>query len=206
VGDPVADGIVPVVVRYESASVEGGPPEVQQRMKPMLGTGFRLLVDPAKGRVVQVDVSTEDPVIEQAMQGMADQFVSQLPAFPEEPVGIGAEWTIAGDMSVAGLSMESSQTVTLVEMTDTHVTTDVVFALRRGDGPVGFPGLPPGADVDFTRFEGKGKGRYIIDLGTLSSLGSMTMDVNLGMKMSSEGQDMGMTMDMTQEMTLREAQ
>jgi len=206
VGEPLAAGVTPVTIAYEDARVEGAAPEVQaqikQSMQPMLGTGFRCLVDDASGRIRQVDVSTDDEALYGALQGMADQFVSQLPQFPEEPVGVGAQWTVTMDMSVAGMDLIAQQTMTVTELGEHHIATDTVFALSRGDAPMQLPGLPPGAQVDFERFEGSGKGHYDTDLTTMASSGSMTMDLDLGMAMQVEGQSMKMSMDMTQKTQL----
>ena len=208
VEQPVQSGLVPVQIRYTTATVEGVPPEVQQMMlagmKGLEGLSFRMLVDPKTGKVEQVDVgSTESGELYEGLQSMMDGFVRNLAQFPAEPVGPGATWTIGMDMSFGGMELDATNEVTLTKVQGDRVEMSFNMVMKRGDGPFEMPGLPPGATVDFTRFDAKGSGTYVVDLGSMASFSSSTTSIQMGVEVTGEGQSMTMNMSMVQESELR---
>jgi len=212
VGQPVAEGLVPVAVTYTDVNLDGDVPpavatQMMQGLAPMKGLGFRLLVDPGEGVPVQADVSTSDQQLFEITQSLADQFLTSLPRFPTEPVGVGAVWTVDMTMNVGGMPLTSHQTITVTELTDDHVVTKVSFDLKRGDAPMQLPGLPPGAEVDMQQFEGDGEGEMRTDLHTLVSTGTMRTVLDLKMAVGAAGQPtMTMAMNTTQTLTMRDAE
>jgi hypothetical protein len=208
VGQPVADGLVPVNVRYDDVSVRDVPPELAQQMaaglEPMKGLAFRMLIDPAQGRAVQADVSVEDDAIYEMTQALADQFTQNLPTFPAEPIGVGAVWTLDQSIDMSGMQLLAKQKIRVTELTDEHITLTTSFDLAQGDGGLQLPGLPPGASVDMTRFEGNGEGTMSTDLRTMVNTGSMRTVVDIDMTVSAAGQPpMKMGMKTAQTITMK---
>lgn len=208
VHEPVAQGLVPVQVEYTDVAVRDVPPELAQQMMqglaPMKGLSFRLLVDPEAGKAVQADVSVEDQAMYEMTQALADQFVTSMPSFPTEPIGVGAVWTVDLTMNVSGMSLLTKQKVTVTELSDDHIATKVSFEMAKGDSPMALPGLPPGASVDLSRFEGSGQGELRTDLRSMVSTGSIEtiIDLQMSVGMGEEGA-MGMGMRSTQTMTMK---
>jgi hypothetical protein len=200
VGQPLANGLVPVDISYTKIGVEDVPAEVKEQMMAgmagMEGLSFRMMMSPDSGNIEQIDVSSRDPQMYEAMQSMADGFMTQMPQFPTEPVGVGATWTVNLDMNMAGMELLTTQKVTLQKIQGDTITYGVDFIMEQGDSAFDFPGMPPDAKVDITKFEGKGKGSFTTNLTTLASIGSTTTDLAMGMRMEMGGQG-AMTMNMT---------
>lgn len=209
VGQPLAGGLVPVWVEHLSARVEGGAPDVTaamaQGLRSVEGLRFRLLVDPAEGKIVQADASSPDAAMFEAAQSMADQLVTQMPSFPSEPVGVGASWTVDLEMGMSGLELRTIQTVRLVELTDEHVVLDTKLTFQEGDEPMVPPGLPPGADIELLYLKGSGKGTMRTELDTMISSGAIDVALELAMRVTAAGQAMEMGMKMTQHTETRPA-
>lgn len=204
VGKPVSSGHIPVRVEYLDMRVEdagsGMAGAMAAGLEPLKGMKFDMLIDPASGRPVQVDLSGDgNPELAAAMQSMMDQYVDRVVQFPDSPVGVGAKWKITMDMSVSGLQMFGTETLTVRDISKNAVELDMTMDLGLGDGGLDIPGLPPGAAVDVTEFVGTGSGTMRVDLQTLASEGVITIDMNMGMKMSMPGQG-----DAAMKMTMRE--
>jgi hypothetical protein len=208
IGQPVANGLIPVRVGYTEMSVTGVPDEMKGAMlagmKPLQGTSFRMLVDSKTGKIEQVDVdSNTSDELYTALQSMADGFTRNMAQFPEEPVGVGARWTVDLEMNMAGLELGATNHMTVTKIQGDTVELSFDMVMNKGDSKMNMPGLPPGAEVDFTRFEATGSGTSIIDLSTMGTLTSSTTDMDLGMKVVAEGQTIGMNMKVHQKTELR---
>jgi hypothetical protein len=187
VGQPVADQLVPVQITMGAVRVEGADPGLQAQMaaamKMVDGLSYRMLVEP-DGDVAQVDVSVDSPELYELTQSMADQLLDQVPTFPDEPIGVGATWTVDMDMDIGGMSLVTHQRMTVTSISDEAIGLKTALTMEQGQGGgMPIPGLPAGADVDFTRFTGEGTGQLTTDLTTMSSTGSVTTRIGLGMKM-----------------------
>ena len=206
VSDPVADGLMPVTIEYVDVRVEGVEGEIKNQMmaglQPIKGLQFTMLVAP-DGRITQTDVSANDATYYEMIQSMADQYANQLPIFPAEPIGVGAEWDVNMDMSVGGMAIQAVQKITVTDVTADAISMDYELEMQIGQDGMAIPGLPPGAEVDISKFSGKGSGAMVTDLGTMMSLGTMKMDMDIEMSVKAEGQNMSMSMDMSQTTEMR---
>ncbi len=208
VADALPNGMVPVIVAYESPSVSGVPPKaqaaMQQGMSMLDDIDFRMLVAADGSSIEQIDVTAADPTVFELTQSMVDQFLTQMPNFPDEPVGVGATWTLDVDMSVAGMELNTAQKVVVTELSEDTVTMDVTFVMSRGDGPMNVPGMPPEAQLDISRFDGTGSGTMRTDLTSLVSTGSIIAEFGIGMTVSGTGgPPMSMDMSGTQTTEMR---
>jgi hypothetical protein len=198
VGQPLKNGLVPVSLAYTNTQVEGVPPGVASPMAKGMGSiqGFRMLVN-ATGGIVQIDTQSTDPSVFEATQSLADRMVTELPTFPNEPVGVGAVWTITYDMTLSGMELLTTQRVEVVAIEGHTVETKQTFTMERGEADFALPGLPTGASVGFTQFDGTGSGTSVTDLHALTTTGSNIFTLSLGMKMEGEGappMEMGLSM------------
>ncbi len=211
VGQPVGNGMIPVTVSFTEVSVTGVPDDMKvpmlARTKPLEGTSIRMLVDQNTGKVTQIDVEsdTTDELYE-ALQSMADGSSRNITQFPEEPVGVGAKWTIDLDMNMAGMQLVATNhmTVTKIQGDTVEMTFDMV--MNKGDSKMEFPGMPPGAEAEFTTFDATGSGTRVIDLSTMATVGTTQTKMDLAMKVATEGMSMGMSMKMDQKSEIRPKQ
>lgn len=210
VGEPNGAGLIPVHVAYTKMRVEDVPEdmkaEMMKGMAPLEGMSFVMMVAPKTGKVEQVDVNSSgtDEAMYGAMQSMMDGFSKNLPSFPEEPVGVGASWTIDTDMNMAGLQIGMTQTVTLTKIDGDIVEMDIAFAMDKGDSELALPGMPPDAKVDFTKFDGSGTGHYRTNLATMATQGKTQMKMDMGMTVGVGGQPpMAMDMSVVQQTEMR---
>jgi len=211
VGQPVDNGMIPVTVGYTEMSVTGVPDEMKGAMlagmKPLEGTSFRMLVDQKTGKITQIDVDSDtSDELYGALQSMADGFSRNMAQFPDEPVGVGAKWTIDLDMNMAGMQLGATNHMTVTKIQGDRVEMAFDMVMNKGDSKMDFPGMPPGAEVDFTRFEASGSGTHVIDLATMATLSTSKTDMDLAMKVAAEGQNMGMNMKMNQKSEIRPKQ
>lgn len=205
VGQPAANGFVPVRIEQLGSRIDGpAAPEVADAIRQSLGATNGLVLEMllnAEGRPVQLDVvSGGDPAMTDLVQQIADQTIDRITAFPSEPIGRGARWTNDLGLSISGLDLIVTQTVTARAITADGVDLDVVMQLALGSGGLVIPGLPPGTPPpQITSFTGTGNGGVHVDLGTLVSTGTVTMDVDTALQMTTPGVGvMGMVMKVHQ--------
>lgn len=212
VGQPTPNGLVPVRIEQLGMRLEGDtPPEMAEAMQgsraALDGMIFDMLVD-ANGKPVQLDIVSGggDPAMGDLVQQLADQMIDRMATFPSEPIGVGARWTSVVDMSMSGLVMSVTQTSVVRAVTPQAIDLDVTMKMDLGNGAMQFPGMPPGVAPEITKFVGTGGGATHIDLGTLVATGSMTMDLDMAMKITAPGQPpMSMSMKMKQATEMRAA-
>jgi hypothetical protein len=183
VGAAAADGLVPVRFEQLGARVEGTSSEAARTAQAAVANlGFDLVVD-AAGSPVRVDVvGAEDPRVATTAQQLADQLVNRLPAFPAEPIGLGASWTVDDDLQVAGMVLQVTSTYTLTGLRGDTADLDLTLAARLEGGGLAVPGLPPGVKPVVERFDGSGSGELQVDLTSLGTTG--TVDLQLDPKVA----------------------
>lgn len=209
VGQPVRNGLVPVHVEYGGLEARGGDPQLAQTMQSALaamnGLAFDMFVDPVRGKPVQVDLTSADPSspLADAMQQMMDQYVDKMVLFPDEPVGLGAKWTVDALIDMNGMQFATAQTLTARAITPTGVDVDAEFVMSPGPGGVTLPNLPPSAEVSITRFTGTGTGAYHVDLDRFVSTGQLVLDLDLAMAVNTGQGSAQMTMRMKENVDMK---
>lgn len=203
VGEPTANGLIPLQVTYGTPSVESANPMMQSQMAQSLGVldglGFTMLMD--DGKVVQTDVSAENQALYEGLQGMVDEFSRNLAAFPEKKIGEGAIYTVDMNMTMGGIQMMATQQVEVLELTDDFIRSKVSYTMDMGDSDFAPPGMPPGASMEITRFEGTGSGEMKTFLKTVSNEGGFDMNMLMDMAFEVPGQGAGgMSMQLDQGM------
>lgn len=203
VGDELENGIIPVHYTYGEVGITNVPPEMAAEMEKSLemvkGLGFTAMFQ--DGKIVQMDISSKDKAVFEGLQSMVDQFASQMPVFPDDKIGVGAVYTTNTRMSFAGLDMVVAQNATVREISKNHITTEVAYTMTLGSDKMELPGLPPGADISFSKFEGVGEGMLTVNLDDLSYQGTLEMDVDVGMKVSGPELPQAIEMQMGMEQT-----
>jgi hypothetical protein len=114
--------------------------------------------------------------------------LSTLP-FPEEPVGVGAQWQQATSAQALGVAVEMISTYELVERTKTSVRVKRSVVQKAKPGAIELPG---GAKVDVLSVEGTGNGELRQALNQVLPA-SMTFDLHARMTMKAQGQTVTQT-------------
>ena len=193
VGPRGADGQVVVRTEQLGARVTGNvAPEVAAAVRQGLDGATGLVLETtvsSDGRPVRIDVvGGRDPGTTALVRQIAEQTLDRLMLFPPEPVGPGARWTSDIDLTVSGLALIVSQTVTAKKVTPEAVDLDVVLDVRLGSGGLVVPGLPPGTPPPkITRFSGTGGGATRVDLATLVSTGTIAMTIDADLQTALPG-------------------
>lgn len=109
---------------------------------------------------------------------LADAIRLSTPAFPDEPVGVGASWTVSSAYSASGIEWRRATTFTLRDRTNDTVTIDATTALVANDQVVQ---AEPNATTRLTSGVGNATVHMVIPLrglvGETSGQESMTMNV-----------------------------
>ena len=133
-----------------------------------------------------------DPQVKQIVQGM-EQAMNQIGApFPEEPVGIGAEWQYVNTMSQNGVSLTQISNYELYKMDGAMYVCDVFV---QQTAPKQKVPSPLGVTVDLLSLSSQGTGKTKIDLGRLSPEKSiMSLGSTVKMLVPEKGQNKTLTM------------
>src|SRR5579863_8500375 len=119
-------------------------------------------------RNVTFDTSkVANPQLAQMMGSMASTVQQMAVPFPEEPVGVGARWTVR--MAVATGAMQTLQKVE-IELTALDATSCALKLATDQSAPpqhVAAPGLPPGVDASLESLTGSGTGTMLIHFDSL---------------------------------------
>lgn len=122
--DEVTDDEITSSFLYGEVSVEraGADPAVVEQLEsalgPLQGTGGTLTQAPS-GAVIDGTVDQPeglDPVLESLLSQTNEQLKSVTVPFPEEPVGVGAQWQSETSFEIAGVTTNQDATYTLAEL------------------------------------------------------------------------------------------
>lgn len=207
-----ADGRVRTELRLREATVDAaeGPDAAvdlaRDQVEGMVGLSGWTVTDPS-GRVVDsgIDVPDDlDPTIARSFQTLIDGYADLPAAFPDVPVGLGAEWVSVSVSPATELSTGSvgEATSRLVARDGTSVTTEISIRSTQDSGQITYPGLPEGTLMFVIGGEGSGNGRMTTDLGDLAMEGRTSATGRTEMLVQAGEQVVAMTMTSESEMTV----
>jgi hypothetical protein len=172
VEDVSADEITVSVVyrRFEVAPGRVDPAlaaRIERNLATLEGLRGRMTLTP-NGTAIEGDL---DPPagLNPSFTSLLDQFEQQLTSlaqpFPEEPVGVGARWSVTADLELGGISTQQRTNYTLEKLARSNyvLSTEVEQTMRPG--PIDAPSLRE-ADAELVSGETRGSGRTA---GSLSS-------------------------------------
>ena len=116
-----------------------------------------------------------NPQLAQMMGSMSSTVQQMAMPFPEEPVGVGARWTVR--LAVATGAMQTFQKVE-IELTALDATSCTLKLATDQTAPpqrVSVPGLPPGVDASLESLTGSGTSTMLIHLDSLVPTSEGTM-------------------------------
>ncbi|MBK9366937.1 MAG: hypothetical protein IPN01_11545 [Deltaproteobacteria bacterium] len=188
-----------VGVEERPGSMPGLVDTLTQQLAMIMGMTTEVTVSPS-GRLVRQEItppSAMSPEMAETVK-MAEQATQNTGvAFPDEAIGVGAQWTVMNVSQMSPMEVLVTQTVTL-ESLEGNVATirfTITQDLVRGDADM--MGLPPGSTLEFTEFRGEGAGQLRIDLSqpfVFSGESLVGLQAGFDMTMNGESQSASMTM------------
>ncbi|RME26811.1 MAG: hypothetical protein D6798_05905 [Deltaproteobacteria bacterium] len=168
-------------------------------MQPLEGTSGEVTVSPT-GVSRDATLTPSAGADPQMVADMRKSMANASAPLPEEPVGVGARWTLTSDMNEGGLQFQQVASYELVELTDTTITLRV--DVQQSAEPQAFApdGLPPGATAVLSHMGSKGSGSTVLRFDrVMPTRSDMQMHTDMTVNLQAQGQSMDMqnSMDMT---------
>lgn len=196
VGDKVVSTMEISPQRFEKLSDDPMHLQMLEAMKEQPGNvemRFSYAVD-AQGGASDMKLLSASEEATEALSMMMNNLQSMTGNFPAEAMGVGGSWTITTTMTLgANMSIEvrANNTITAINKDSVAITTKIdapdLMKLIQ-DGVLGDTGGMTPSEANLT---GNGQATFRFD----SLLPEMEQRIHLTMKMTVEGQDVGMVMD-----------
>lgn len=162
------DGTAEVTLRVVGAEeVEGTSEKPNTKQMNPTGVTGRYQID-ARGVMTELSLepTPNNPSVQKPfLDSMRSKLRSMAPAFPEEPVGVGAKWTVSSEVNEFITHLSEEVTVELIKSTGSEVVLRFTVA-SKGDRHHDFK--PP---QDIT-VEVKTSGEAKLDLGKVAPVSS----------------------------------
>jgi Family of unknown function (DUF6263) len=185
------------------------PPQVRElleaQLSNLIGSGGTFVID-SRGNVKDSNFSLSenaDPMAQELFE-QALQSVEQISTpFPEEAVGLGAQWQIAHTLTVNGMEMTQNVLYELVSLQNNVATLNISLEQQAPSQTIQPPGMPPGATVTLNSMQSQGQGQVTIRLDRLMpENGTISVQSETDLNIFQEGmpQEMPMTSTITIQM------
>ena len=173
----------------EALEREGVMPQLVPMMQQALseiGTMSGSLTLDHRGALVDSTFNMDgaDPAVAAQMQSMQDSMQQMTVPLPEEPVGVGAQWTVDTEVQASGMTVSQRATYQLTEVTATGAAMSVTLTQTAGSQAIEDPSLPPGVSVTLDSLETTGTGTMRLVFSELVPTSNMTMSSSMTMSMS----------------------
>lgn len=127
---------------------------------------------------------TASAEIRETMDNMTQSMDQMVSPLPEEPVGVGAKWTVKTKVSSSGMKIDQEGHYTLLSLSDDGTMELEVTLTQKADKQT--VDLGAQGSFDLVRYTGGGAGNTILNLSKI-----MPVDANIDVQ-----NDAGMAMDM----------
>lgn len=121
-------------------------------------------------------------LLDQSLEQVKDSFRNSFQVLPEEPVGLGARWSLQTRTQSGGLTIDQTITSQLDSVDGDHVSLSLNLAQSAGPQRINNPSTP-GVSLNLQKFSGSGHGNNELDLSHLSPTRS-TLEENVDTVMS----------------------
>lgn len=200
------DGDITASATYTDVSTldaPGGKPMVRRQIETMLGSmrgmsARMTFTDRAVLRSAELQLPDDaQPMVREQIEGMAgsmDQFTTPL---PEEPVGLGAKWTVLSTVANQGMIFQQTATYTLKAIDGDVVDLDM--QLTQTAEPQELDAQMPGATARLLSLSGKGSGTARMNLTQVMPVSSQMVaktEIHLEMTMQGQSQQLEQQMEM----------
>lgn len=199
------DGNLRLPFRVESMEVmtTGGNADpmivaaMEQALADFGAFGGTLVMDD-RGNMIssEFDLSEMSPQLRQQFESTLQTVQQSVVPFPEEPVGVGAQWTVGMDISMQGMALNQSATYEVVERTDSTVRIASTISQSANAQTLQLPDLPAGSSAELLSHSGTGSGSMTIRFDQAMPEGNFAISTESSMRIA-EGGGAPMQMDMT---------
>jgi hypothetical protein len=145
-------------------------------------------------RNATLDVSkVTNPQLAEMMGSMSAAFQQMALPFPEEPVGVGARWTVRLAISTGAMQTFQKVDIELAALDTTSCTLKLVTDQTAPPQSVSAPGLPAGVEASLESLTGSGTGTMLIHFDSLvpTSEGTMKTATVMNVAMGGDTQRIG---------------
>jgi len=145
-----------------------------------------------------------NPQMAQVMDSMKQSMQQAFAPFPEEPVGVGASWEVAGDIEASGMKLHQKAVFELASLDGTKAGLKVKLEQSAGAQDVNTPGMPAGIKTHLNTLAGGGTGEMSIDLSrAVPRSGSFAMKSDASMTVEQGAQKQTVTAKTTVDVELK---
>lgn len=140
--------------------------ELARALKGIENLKGRDSIDP-RGRLKAIELDATglaEQNVGQLMDQMQQSFAQLGAPFPEEPVGVGARWTVTNEVAQQGMRLRQVATYELVELKGRKGRAKVKLKQVAPRGKVQPPGLPPNVQAELLGMNARGEGEIKFDL------------------------------------------
>lgn len=124
----------------------------------------------------------------QIAMGIVQSYRSTATPFPEEPLGIGATWTVVSRHPDAGADLMQFSTCKIVERSGNQVTLEISTKQLAAAAEVAAFGLAPGVKPRLTSFDSGGTGRTVYDTTRAAVISSKsTVNTRMALEIVQQG-------------------
>lgn len=137
------------------------------------------------------------PLVTQMIDSLQQQIHQMSVPFPEEPVGVGARWTVTTQDEMGGISSTNIYHYTLEQMENDVVTMKLSAKQKAEPQNIKNPALPHGTTVKLTKLQSSESGHVVINLAQLVPQGEISATSTMNMHIQSGTQEQDMTQSMS---------
>jgi hypothetical protein len=186
--------------------VDNGTP-VDPMMREQLDAAFsqmdgfsRIMVIDDCGNLVSSDFDLESvaPALRQQLESAIHAMQQSVIPLPEEPVGVGAHWTVDMPLSINGMSLAQTTSYEVTEFGEGYVVISSTITQSAVQQLITLSDMP-GASVELMSYTGSGTGLATVRLDRVMADGTMSLNSNCVMR---TGVDVGMPMDLNLQMAI----
>jgi len=141
------------------------------------------------------------PELQETLDNMSHSMDQMVAPLPEEPVGIGAKWTVVSKPEANGMKIDQTAHYTLLSREDDAIELSVRLEQTAAKQTVD---LGAQGSFELVRYTGAGTGSTKLNLGRVApieALVEMTSDVGMNMDMGGQAVEMGVVTEVKNTMT-----
>lgn len=155
--------------------------KLQEEIEKMVGFRTSFVMD-SQGRAKDINLIVPDgmdPNLRQMFEQTMNSLGEISAPMPEEAVGVGAKWRVAGSPILNGIQMNQTVTYEIASIEGDRIILDTTLEQDAEPQKMTLPGLPPNATVNLESLDGSGRGQVTMDLNKIVPIaGNVSMDSN----------------------------
>lgn len=152
---------------------------LREALAPLATLEGWVVGDP-RGQVLGLELRVADdapPATRQSVESMRETFRQMLAPFPEEPVGVGAEWEVAQTLTTAQFSFTQTTRYQLVAREGDRIQLAARIVQTAPAQDMASP--QPGVTVRLENLEGSGEGTTAMTLAGRLLRGEMALEIRM---------------------------